>query len=60
VKHQLQIISAETIIAPEVLEILLSTEIEVPEAEETGPDEPQILDEIIIEEICIDGMCGVY
>jgi mycofactocin precursor len=27
---------------------------------EAGRDEPQVLEEIVIEELSIDGICGVY
>jgi mycofactocin precursor len=26
----------------------------------TGQEEPQILEEIVVEELSIDGICGVY
>ena len=29
-------------------------------ADETGQDDQEIADELLIEEISIDGMCGVY
>lgn len=27
---------------------------------QTGQEEPQVLEEIVIEELSIDGVCGVY
>lgn len=27
---------------------------------QTEPEEPQVIEEIIIEELSIDGICGVY
>ena len=30
------------------------------EPDETAQDDPEIADELLIEEISIDGMCGVY
>lgn len=43
----------------------LASTLEAPQAHEEGArasdaDEPAILDEVMIEEVGIDGMCGVY
>jgi mycofactocin precursor len=29
-------------------------------SEDEKPEEPQILEEIVVEELSIDGVCGVY
>jgi mycofactocin precursor len=31
-----------------------------PEAQDELPDEEQVSEELLVEEISIDGMCGVY
>jgi mycofactocin precursor len=35
-------------------------EIRIESAPEESPEEPQILEEICVEELAIDGICGVY
>lgn len=33
---------------------------EFPETKDRGDEEPRVLEEVVIEEVSIDGMCGVY
>jgi mycofactocin precursor len=33
---------------------------EIIKSEDEKPEEPQILEEIVVEELSIDGVCGVY
>lgn len=44
-------------VAPEEVQTLLRSEL--PNKSE-APEQPQIKEEVVIEEVSIDGMCGVY
>jgi mycofactocin precursor len=36
------------------------TSVNVKNDSQTEPEEPQVIEEIIVEELSIDGICGVY
>jgi mycofactocin precursor len=36
------------------------TSVSVKNDRQTEPEEPQVVEEIVIEELSIDGICGVY
>jgi mycofactocin precursor len=44
-------------VAPEDVQALLRSELPV---QPKKPEQPQIQEEVVIEEVSIDGMCGVY
>lgn len=45
---------------PEVEEKEVDTAVEPTQSAEKPAEEPTIIEEIVIEEVGIDGMCGVY
>jgi mycofactocin precursor len=44
----------------EKIRALETPETETPEPADSEEEEPRILDEIAVEELAIDGICGVY
>ena len=50
----------ETIAAPEPASESATVSLAAPPVGKPDAEKPQILDEVVIEEVSIDAMCGVY